>query len=233
MAQTTPIIIFHHGLFVLGEPPEILPAAIDIAFEQMAALKSSGLQDAASEINLGINGTPDDSGVFVTSLFPEKARVVYHGRQCRNECRSIVMIEQWLSEHSEDAYILYEHQKGSTHIDGSDYSKFAARWRRCMTDTCVHRWRECVAALDAGFEAVGSHWLTGMCDGTQHYFAGTFFWATSKYLRTLPSIYKRERIKVSGIDSIESRYEAEVWLGNGPRLPKIKEMTTHGLGGCP
>lgn len=103
-----------------------------------------------------------------------------------------------------------------------------------MMRRCVTEWRQVVAELDAGFEAVGCHWLTGMGhDKSQHYFAGTFWWATSNFLATVPSMYLRDRIKESGIASLESRYEAEVWIGNG-RMPKIKDLeTTHGFAACP
>lgn len=104
-----------------------------------------------------------------------------------------------------------------------------------MMRVCVERWRECVAVLGSGVEACGAHWLTGQgWDHSQHYFAGTFWWSTSKFLRTLPSIMARERIKTSGLDSAESRYEAEIILGNGGRVPRIRDMElSHGFGSCP
>lgn len=104
-----------------------------------------------------------------------------------------------------------------------------------MMRVCVERWHECVAVLGSGVEACGAHWLTGLGhDRSQHYFAGTFFFATAGYLKTLPSIMVRDRIKQSGIDSVESRYESEVWIGNGKRLPRIKDMEpSHGFAQCP
>jgi hypothetical protein len=93
-----------------------------------------------------------------------------------------------------------------------------------MMKNAVQNWRTCVQDLDSGLESVGSHWMTG--DQTppgQSIWAGNFGWAKSAFLATLPSIMERDRIKLSGIDSIESRYESEVWIGNGPRLPKVKD----------
>ena len=88
----------------------------------------------------------------------------------------------------------------------------------------VTNWRTCVADLDSGADAVGSHWMVPPETPIgQHIFAGNFFWAKASFLRTLPSIMDRERIKMSGIDSLDSRYESEVWLGNGPRIPKVKD----------
>ena len=226
------IAVFYHCLFFKGEPPELLPQAIEVVVEQMMELKRSGLEDAAQEIHVGINGG-EESKELAQLVLPPKAKLIYHGLQCRNECRTIVEIEKWLPGH-ENWMVLYFHTKGITHVPNTGYAQMDARWRRCMMKNCVTRWPECVASLKSGYEAVGVHWLTGMCNGSQHYFAGTFFWATGKYLRTLPSIFERERIKVSGIDNIDSRYEAEVWLGNGPRIPRIRDMDrSHGIMQCP
>jgi len=63
--------------------------------------------------------------------------------------------------------------------------------------------------------------LTGQADGTQNIPAGNFLWIKSDFVATLPSMYKRDRIKLSGMTSPESRYEAEVFWGNGTRLPKV------------
>lgn len=224
------LIVFYHCLFQIGD--RLLPNAIDIVFEQMEQFKSSGLLDAVSEFYIGVNG--GDEAMAFSELFPEKATVVYHTLACRNELRTMLLIEERVKKLDEQAYILYTHSKGASHDAASDYGKFAGRWRRCMMRTCVTRWRECVNALDQGYEAAGAHWLTGQADGTQHYFAGTSYWTTGKFMKTVPSILLRERIKISGIDSPESRYEAEVALCNGARLPKIKDMeVSHGFTACP
>lgn len=57
----------------------------------------------------------------------------------------------------------------------------------------------------------------------QSIWAGNFWWAKSDFLRTLPSIMNRERIKISGLGAAESRFESEVWIGNGPRLPRVRD----------
>lgn len=224
-----PIAIFYHGLFVLGDLPEILPAAFDIIPKQMEMLTESGLLYEASEFHVGINGGPE-SVSFVKSLIPGKAQVKYHGIQCRNECRTMRMIEEWLPGH-DDWYVLYAHSKGATHPTGHDLS---TRWRHCMMNHLVSNWKNCVANLDAGYDSVGCHWMTGAeTPPGQSIWAGNFWWAKSNFLKTLPSIMERDRLKVSGIDSINSRYESEVWIGNGPTLPRVKDYHPGGFGKCP
>lgn len=228
-----PIAIFYHCLFEMCETPtlqepvdsyfnrqsEVRENAINIVREQMALLKSTGLLDASSEFIVGINGG-NTSREIASLIIPSKARVVMHGLKCRNECRTIRLLEDWLPGH-EDWYVLYFHAKGCTHPAG-DPMRLA--WRRCMEKTVIKNWRQCVANLDEGYEAVGTHWMTPpKTPPGQFIFAGSMWWAKASFLQILPSIMERDRIKMSGIDSIESRYEAEVWIGNGQRPPKIKD----------
>ncbi len=99
-----------------------------------------------------------------------------------------------------------------------------------MMHYCVTHWQHCVKDLES-YEAVGCHWLTGQgWDKSQHYFAGNFYWVRSEFFSTIPSIYTRKRIKDSGIASLESRYEAEVIMGNGPRLPYFKNYYAGPIG---
>jgi hypothetical protein len=211
-----PIILFYHCLFQIGD--KLLPNAINVVREQMESLKEAGLLDAASEFHVGING---DEGCcqIANLLIPAKAKVVMHGLSCRTENRTILMIEERIKQLSGEAYILYEHAKGCTHPAGDP---MRTRWRGCMQKTVVRNWRQCVADLDSEFEAVGVHWMVPPATPPgQFIFAGNFWWARASFLKTLPSIMERDRIKLSGIDSIDSRYEAEVWIGNGPRPPKV------------
>lgn len=218
-----PIAIFYHCCIELGDPPTVREAAVNIIREQMSALKSSGLLDAASAFIVGINGG-DTSRELASLLIPSKARIVMHGLQCKNECRTIRLMEEWLLCH-DDWYVLSFHTKGASHPIGDP---MRTAWRLCMQKTVVNNWRQCVADLDSGFEAVGSHWMTPPATPPgQFIFAGSFWWAKASFLQTLPSIMDRARIKESGLDSIESRYEAEVILGNGPRPPLVKDYHTN------
>jgi hypothetical protein len=206
-----------------------MPGALAIISETMLAFQSSGLTDAASEMYCCFNGNEQ---AIAKSLCPSKAQIIMHGMDSFAENLTLVEIEKWAKTHP-DWYVFYGHAKGATHVPASDYAQFAGRWRRCMLKKNVHEWRNAVNILGQGYDAVGCHFLHHMCDGTQHYFAGNYWWANSNFLRNLPSIYARERIKVSGIASPESRYEAEVWIGNGG-VPYVKDLeTTHGFAGCP
>lgn len=213
------IAVFYHCLFCLKNEP--LWSAVKVVHEQMKTLKESGLEDAAKEIHIGVNGSKE-SEVYAKQFLPSKAAITYHGLESRAENLTIVMLEQWLKEHDGWA-VLYLHSKGATHDLESAYAQYAGSWRRTMMGHLVFNWRFCVKDLREGAEACGCNWLVGQgWDHSQNIFGGNFWWAKSGFLRTLPSIYERERIKTSGIGALESRYESEVWIGNGPRLPIVK-----------
>jgi hypothetical protein len=227
-----PIAVFYHCLFALGTPDNIRDKALTIVQQQMDAACVSGLAHEASHFVIGINGG-EESRPFAEMLLPRRAIKVYHGLESRAENLTIVELEKWLPSHP-GWNVLYFHAKGCTHPPGDPYGEgVSGPWRDTMTRYLVMGWRNCVLDLESGFESVGCHFLTGMADGTQNIWAGNFFWATSDFLMTLPSIYKRDRIKVSGIAAAESRYEAEVWIGNGARIPHVKQYLPKGGEGVP
>ncbi len=190
----------------------------------MQTLIASGLLTHANHFQAGFNGGLE-SEILATSIMPEQVKLTMHGLQSRSENLTIVEIEQWLKKSPTHAnwYVLYFHSKGASRpFCGTNHGDFIKRWRDCMMHNCVSNWRQCVAALDEGFDACGCHWMQSEgLDESQNLFGGNFWWAKGSYLLTLPSIFNRARIKQSGIDSLESRFESEVWIGNGKRKPKV------------
>lgn len=215
-----PIAIFYHCLLFMDSPDNLCENALNIVRGQMEELKRCGLLDAAAEFHVGINGGLESLEVS-RLVIPPKANMVLHGLQCRNECRTIRMIEEWLPGH-DDWYVLYFHAKNSSHATDTG---IGVPWRACMMRHCVTNWRKCVAALNEGYDVAGVHFMEPPATPPgQRIMAGNFFWSKASFLAMLPSIMARDRIKESGIDSIDSRFEAEVWIGNGPRSPHVKDF---------
>lgn len=113
---------------------------------------------------------------------------------------------------SRDAAVLYCHAKGSmTDVNGSN-----TRWRREMTKRLVGEW-EAIAMLLENHDAVGCCWKN-QCEFPQAMasiagagvFAGNFWWATRRYLRTLPAL------------QTNSRDDAEAWVGL--KRPDVVDM---------
>lgn len=227
-----PIAIFYHC--VLSIEGRELPSAIPIIREQMKALEDSGLLDAADQVQVGINGETEGQfpGKLVVPLFLlRKTKFTYHNQQCRNELRTILMMQDWAQTHP-DWHALYFHAKGSSRPPGDSYGDGMNKpWREGMMKDLVTNWRQCVSDLE-NHDIVCSHWMWNMADGTQHIPAGNFLWVTSNFVAKLPSVYLRDRIKQDGIDALSSRYEAEVFWGNGAR-PKVKSYRPSGGGGVP
>lgn len=226
-----PIAIFYHCLFFHGTPIEFRHNAFNIVHDQMTMIRASGLLDAAMYFLVGINGGKESSDV-ANLVIPAKAVRVMHGLQSKAENLTIVELEKWVKSNP-DWVVLYFHAKGCTHPPDSDYgNRVSAPWRMSMMQDLVMNWRQCVSDLEAGHDIACSHWMWNMADGTQHIPAGNFLWTTSNFAAKLPSIFLRDRIKVSGISAAESRFEAEVYWGNGPR-PNVKQYRPNGGGGVP
>lgn len=210
------LAIWYHCCFTING--KRLPAADHVIGGQMDALKTSGLLDACSNFFIGING---DLGAATIDL-PEKATVIHHGVNSFGELRTIRALEKWLPGHGEDWAVLYFHSKGVTRKIGDTHSD---PWRNCMMHHLVQNWEKCVAKFQHGYDSVGCHWMEPpeTPDG-QYIWAGNFWWSTASYLLTLPPLMERARIKLSGIDSAESRFEGEVWHGNGEIRPIFKDF---------
>ena len=95
-----PIAIFYHCLLFMESPDNLCENALNIVRDQMRELKACGLLDAATEFHIGINGGLERLEVS-RLVIPPKANMVLHGLQCRNECRTIRMIEEWLPGHED------------------------------------------------------------------------------------------------------------------------------------
>ena len=219
--MSIPILVFYHGLFLMGDPPELLPAAAEIIKDQMDRMAECGLTEAASEIRIGINGGVESTAFAY--LLPSKAQIFYHGLQCRNEIRTMLLIEERLKQLEGEAYCLYFHAKGASFPPGDIVR---GRWRDRMFDNVVMKWKRALADLDSGFDAVGCHWLTpeqyrGLVG--HPYFGGNYWIARASFLRTLPSLRETKEVKTHGIDAFESRYIAESWIGLGAKRPAIRD----------
>jgi len=213
------IAVFFHCVFVKDAAGTPYPNALPVIFDQMTNLATSRLLEVTSEFHVGINGGQESLGLAQV-VFDPKARLTFHGPQCHTELRTLLMLEEWLPRHP-DWLVLWWHSKGATKPLNDGFSEI---WRRCMERTVIHNWRQCVADLEGDYDVVGCHYMEPPATPPgQFIMAGNFYWARAAFLVTLPSIMKRDRIRLSGLDSIESRYEAEVILGNGPRLPRVKD----------
>lgn len=201
------IAVWHHSKTSgSGIPDEEF--AVSVFAWQMKHLKESGLEDAASEIHLGINGD-EASALLPLSFAPGKCSIHIHGSAV-SEIPTMKLLRAWLKP---GWAVLYHHTKGVTHPGQESYDQW--RWR--MEYACVQEWRRCVRDLGRGYDAVGCHWLTpqkypGMV--TSPFFGGTFWWSRSEYLLQLPDLPE---------PTWENRFEAESWIGRRRPYPTVMD----------
>jgi hypothetical protein len=203
-----PIAIFYHAIFTGGSTPIATEHACHIGCELMIAIRQSGLAAEVSSFIMGVNGPDED--LYLAKLFTGNAKYFAHGAGATTEIPTLRILHEWAITHP-GHYVLYLHTKGASR----PALPLWTNWRRCMAMACVWRWRQCVQDLDAGADAVGCHWLTPERHGDmikRPYFAGTFWWAKSEFLATLPPLPPAEW---------KNRFVAESWIGLGPVLPKI------------
>ena len=209
------LAIWYHCILSGGSVPIDTEFACRILQSQMRVLKDSGLLDQADEFYVGINGGEED--VQIASLFASaKAKFIIHGAGMTTEIPTLAHLRHWLPGH-EEWKVMYHHIKGVTRPNDPPYDN----WRKTMEKAVVTNWRTCVSDLDNGVDACGCYWLLPEeCPEKIHdfpFFGGTFWWATAKYLLTLPPL---------PLATWANRYKAENWIGQGPRRPRIKNYTS-------
>lgn len=209
-----PLCVFYHCILSSSANREInRDYAINLIAQQLKAIKQSGLAKAASALYVGINGGADDAAEVLAmahELCDPRSLILTHGKSATTEIHTLNVLRDWVKGHP-GWYVLYHHTKGVSTPNQAD------NWRRRMEKHCVWEWQKCVAELDKGFDACGCHWLTPERHGhtiRKPFFGGTFFWSTTEYLKTLPPLPP---------PTWENRYEAEMWIGTGPRRARVTD----------
>jgi hypothetical protein len=207
------IAVYYHTRLSGGDPHIDPDHAMGIMAEQMAELRRSGLEEAASRIVVGVNGGDCDFAA-AAMMAPGKAELVQHPDHFRGELPTMFLMQKWAKENP-DWYVMYHHTKGAIHKNEPLYDV----WRHRMQDAVVTNWRRAIKDMDAGIESVGAHWLTP--EGwpalvTAPFWGGNFWWAKASFLNTLP------QLRQTAMSRAEF-YDAESWIGWGPRRPIVKD----------
>lgn len=202
--------VFYHCLLSSPHRPIDMDYALNLIANQMAAIKESGLENAAQDMTIGVNGSASDA-LAVACLAPSKATVIHHGAGTTTEIPTMNILREYARQHPGWA-IMYHHSKGVSTPNQAD------GWRRRMESVVVWGWGHCLKALDEGAEACGAHWLTPEKNPgaiASPFFGGTFWWARADYINRLPPLPEAKW---------ENRYEAESWIGKGQPRPRVVDF---------
>lgn len=217
-----PIAIFYHcRLHHAGTPPISMDHSIPIMVHQMRVIADSGLFSAASKFIIGTNGDSQNLAA-VSMLAPPGTRVIDHGPDARSELPTLATLREWLPGH-EDWIVFYHHSKCATRTD-----PLCVAWRGCMERHLIKEWQKCASVLshpDSDVDSCGCHWMTperwgaSLLPTTTPYWGGNFWWATAKFLMTLPNLPANGRPGVR-----DDFWLAEKWIGLGPRRPQVRDF---------
>lgn len=200
-------------------------------YEQLDALKQSGLYDAMEFIDIFVKGTDPIPKEEYAIIGDKVNNVTYLGDLEEDKptnhklyrAYNQIMQRIWAFSNANPEYkVLFFHSLGvsrshiastSTKIGDQLVADRTVAYRKYFEFFVIHSWRDCLRILDhydcAGAEYVPTATFAG---GTIHFeaphYAGFFWWANANYLKKLNPCYFYQ-------DVVWQAYLCELWIGSG------------------
>lgn len=198
--ESTQIYIFFH----------ICTDNMDIVYEEIEALISSGLYSVATKIYYGCNCHLCDA--ILEKYFIKYSKFVRLEGAVMPDVKSyenatINAMLQIAKESPVKFNALYFHTKGTSAV-----SKEQQKWRHHMVNWMISKYKMCNDILNRGFNTVGMLYL----GKPKRHYSGNFWWANSDYLKGLEPII-----------NVEDRMEAEMILFRKYQEGKHITLTKH------
>lgn len=192
----------------------------EIVERQLTKINKSGMLNKTEKLFVGING---NDGNWIGSL-SDKIEILYQVDKPELE-QSLTLSFLYMfakADADNSHFIYYTHTKGVTHLE----SKPQSDWCKMMEYFIIMKHETCIKELHKS-DVVGINWHLGegymgasskKCGGIKvgPHFSGNFWWATSEYLKKLPSLYP-----------LISKYQCEFWIGSGN--PRVSELWHSGI----
>ena len=191
--------------------------------EQMRQLQQNGFD----RINLTVLCTDEEMQV-VNSIFDTldvRPNIIYHGRELTCfETPAMRAIEEYARQH--EGYVLYLHSKGVSNPQDETKSK----WRSLMMRELVENWEYCVQQLPH-YDLVGVNWRE--MPPISH-FSGNFWYASTRYLRTLTDFdtYYRNPLHYIRDAVFDRRQSCEFWIGSGSKERSVLSLVCRDVDFC-
>lgn len=150
----------------------------EIVMEQLNLLKQSKLYHNMKSMHVFLGNYDSEKDkhllLFLRSYDTSKKITVHITEENRREKFAIDSFRDYIKD---EKYIFYIHSKGVTHKNGS----INHDWRRVLNFYTINKWVLNVNLLRT-YDAVGCY----LSLYPSIHFSGNFWWATSKYVKTLP-----------------------------------------------
>ena len=211
-----PILIYYHT-YLVGNYKLLI-------HEQLLKLFSSGLYDECERIYIGISSNDDANTRWVLDLilpFGKIHPLVF----TENHAEKSTL--RYLKDKAEigDCYFYYYMTKNvatNTGIKSNITQEQIIKnelWRVSMEYNTIDRWKECVAYLDEGYDAVGCNYVPNSHVGNHPHFSGNFWWSKSEHINSLDHTYLYDKELLGGCNALL----AEFWIGSNHEA-KLKEI---------
>lgn len=201
------------------------PGWQQLTFHHIARAQYTGLWAAADRIHFQLHYEPHlfkewlDSTPYLKdrrvsyTLFHEGLDYYRPSFRPLGETYSIIELHEQIEQLTEPRVVFRWSNKGCPHLT-KDTRDTALKWNEYLEYWNLDRWQLHYQAVKQGYDTSGVNWHTPG-DPTGHY-SGTWWWATSEYLKRLP----RLRLPYTAGDQCQlggysPRHDAEVWIGQG------------------
>lgn len=190
-----------------------------ITLEQAKLLETTGLLDAADELNMMLHYN-EESFSWLKERWANKSNIKYHSFdisfQPWREYTTTYYMQEYCHNSDEEFYILFIHHKG-----GFNRTHGNVTWRHYMQYWNIEKWRDCIAKLDEGYDMCGAGFLSNephiLQESINPYYAGNFYWARSSYIKRCQRLKQppENGFKTQFGHSHDIRYDVEIWHGSG------------------
>ena len=192
------IIIFSHNYLVNNWK--------EIVIDQLNKLVSSGLYTIADEIYYCAYSVNNENYFEFCKLIDnydslKKFTIVRHTKNLY-EISTLDLLQSIVKQ--KKCYVLYYHTKGVTAVKNYsvEVQKNIVSWRNIMNYYNIEKWKNAINALDVGHDMYGVlysnyiiHGTNGSPDRNVNFYAGNFWWCTSKHINKLPSAKNLDNYK--------------------------------------
>jgi len=171
-----------------------------VNWEILGLLKYARLLHRIKALKIGVVG----DGKVVLPYEDPKIQIRHFGDIGKYEYPTMMWLEAD-ARNGFDGDMLYFANVGVSHaMEREDYYP---GWRHLCCHYCLVEWQRCLKELES-HDCVSIEWQTDPC----RHFSGSFWWARSEYIRTLPDLNTAGR--QYGHDMVRSpRHGTEFWIG--------------------